>query len=190
MALSVNFFIEKIGALAEIAQKTTKIGPGDLNYRTLVPIFLVFVLGIISFTIGRSRAIASLLSLYIASFLFFRLPYVAQIEGLAPKIPYYAVDLILFFVLFVISYIALSRILPPHKHSKQESSFGHIILLFIAQLTALAVVLVDFLPQEIISQAHSSLGLYSQNKIALFIGAIFPLAVIFFLKTKLRRNGV
>lgn len=160
----------------------TNIGSGP---GWLFGVFGAVALSLYGLSLGRTRAVLSLLSLYVAFVVIKLFPYLDKVgqminrhfEEYWLKIGVFLTAYVLIFLIFNFSFIR------KRLASTDFSLFG-IILISILQLGFLASIIFSLLPKEIALKWSHGLYDYFATQQALFIWAVVPLPVLLFLKQK------
>ena len=134
-------------------------------------------------SIGRTRAVLSLLSIYVA-FVFDRIfPYAEEVNKvLGGSFEEYWVRLGLFLAAYLIILLILNFSFIRRRISSGEYSLFGIVILSILQLGFLASIIFNILPESLTSQWLPGLNNYFSTPTALFFWAIAPLLVLLFIK--------
>ena len=142
-------------------------------------------LSLYGLSLGRTRAVMSLLAVYVA-FTFERLfPYFQEIQkmisgGVAEywvRISYFLAAYILVFVIFNFSFLR-------KRFSSSEFSLFGILLISLLQLGFVSSVIFSYLPHELALKWSFGFYDYLGTPQALFFWAIAPLPALFFLRGK------
>lgn len=140
---------------------------------------------IFGISIGKTRAIMSLFSIYV-TFVFDRLfPYFDKIQNIAGNsIEPYWIRAGIFILVYVAVFIIFNFSILRKRLSSTEFSLFGVVLLSLLQLGLLISILISFLPQELAEKWSFGFYNYFAVKPALFIWAISPLPVLLFFKQK------
>ena len=152
------------------------LGSGNIFGVLALVCVLLFVL-----SIGRTRTLVSLLSVYVAFVLQAMFPYFGWLQKNATSIttdlPLLRVGLLL--VAYVGSFLLLNRSVLKGRFNQNEASFVSVILMGLAQLGFLASIILNLAP----AQQHylpTSVLPYIANQKALFYWAMAPLLYLLF----------
>ncbi len=166
--------IENLPNLASISS----LGPG-----WLLGAFGTVAVSLFSLSIGRTRAVISLLSIYVAFAFNMIFPYSDEVNNIiGSSLEEYWIRL----GIFLIAYIAVFAIfnfsfLRKRISSSEYSLFGIIILSFL-QVGFLVSVVFNILPEELILKWMPSFSNYFSTPTALFFWAFAPLPGLLFIK--------
>ena len=154
----------------------------------LVILFFIFVVFLVGFTLGRTRMLLALVSIYAAAFIENRFTYFDAVRGYfnppAGGVPEYWVHIGLFIALYVIVFNILNRSILKHRLAVKEASVLAISLEAILIVGLLASIIVAYLPTDQLKFLPADLLKYFSTKNAQFIWAILPLVAALFLRGK------
>jgi len=153
--------------------------------RWLFGIFGVVALSLYGLSLGRTRAILSLLSLYSAFVIIKLFPYFEKIEDLIGKeVEAYWIKLGIFLTAFIIIFVIFSFSFLSKRMASSEFSLFWIILISIIQFGFLISIVLSLLPEEIATAWSFGFYNYFGTSTALFVWAISPLPVLIFIRKK------
>lgn len=154
------------------------VGPG-----WLFGVFGALALSLFSLSIGRTKVVISLLSIYIA-FAFERLfPYIDNLGSLsAGKIEIHWFQIGLFVIAYLIAFLIFNLSFIRKRVSSQDYSLFGILVLSIAQFGFLASIVLNMLPKEIALQWSFGFHNYFVTSTALFFWALTPLPILAFIR--------
>jgi len=150
----------------------------------LIVAFVAFAIFVIGFTLGRSKLLLSILSIYTAYFLEVNFRYIDSIQNISGTLPYYYLHIGLFVILFASVFYVFSRSVLKNRITLKDASLVVIIILSFINAGLFLSVLSSYLPrigEQIIPDAAMS---FFGSKNALFIWALLSLIVIYFMKGK------
>ncbi|MBI2676969.1 MAG: hypothetical protein HYX21_03450 [Candidatus Yanofskybacteria bacterium] len=160
------------------------------NMDVLVALFLLVVIFLVAFSLGKTKILLAIVSTYIALFLLAIFPFVFQIEkffgdwfGLSAV---FWTRLSVFVLFFAVSLAILNKSILKPRMSMQESSPFSILFLSILESGFLVSALMAFSD----SASQSKLGLspwllaYFGTPTSQFIWAVLPLLALVFLRRK------
>lgn len=159
----------------------------QLRYDWLVIFFFIFVVVIVALSLGRTRMLLALLSLYVAAFLesqFIWLDKLKEIEFFQGK-PGFWLHIALFFVMYFIVFGILNRSILKPRLSMAEASIFSVLAIAFFEIGFLATITLNYFPPELLGRVPSRLVPYFATKTALFTWAV--LAMLFLLT--FRRKG-
>jgi len=168
---------------------------GGFNFQrpdvsTLAGLFLVVVIFLLAFSLGKTKILLAIVSTYIALFLLYIFPFVFQIEklfgGWFGLSAVFWVRLSVFIVFFALSLAILNKSILKPRMSMQESSPFSILFLSILESGFLVSALMTFLDSASQSKLSFSPWLltYFGTQNAQFIWAVLPLLALVFLRRK------
>ncbi len=159
-------------------------------------LFFVVVVFLVAFSLGKTRILLAVLSVYIAGFLEFIFPFNSKIQpffvksdwlGLAPA---FWLNLSVFLIIFLISLAILNRSILKPKMSLQESSPFTILFLSILVSGFLTSLIFSYLLASLPAKSNFLATLspwllkYFATKNAQFVWAVLPLLAMMFLRRK------
>ena len=144
----------------------------------LILIF-VFLYGI---TIGRTRAVLSLLAVYAAYVLTVAFPFTDYFRGLAgSRIPDYLTPLILF-ISFYVSVLLILNIAVKNRFSIGDVVPWQVFIISVFQVGLIVAILIHFLPAEKLPGSLDPVKPYIATGKALFMWAACGLAILPFMR--------
>lgn len=153
-------------------------GPG-----WLFGIFGAIALSLFGLSVGRTKAVISLFSVYIA-FAFEKLfPYLNSLSGLLEgKIETHWLRIGLFLGSYLAIFIIFSLSFIRKRISSQDYSLFGILILSVVQLGFLASIILNILPQDLAIQWSFGFYNYFANSTALFFWALAPLPIMMLIR--------
>lgn len=142
-------------------------------------------LSLFGLSVGRTRSVISLLSIYVA-FAFDRIfPFLKDIHKLSGNnIEIYWLRLGLFFTIYLTVFIIFNHSFIKKRISAHEYSLFWIFILSFIQLGFIISIIINIVPPEIVSNWQLGFYDYFSTQKALFFWAIIPLPVIFMMGKK------
>lgn len=156
----------------------------SLNYSWLIVFFFVFAILLIAITLGKSRMLLALLSLYIAAFLETHFSYFDKLRQAIKTVPDYWFHFGLFLLIYFVTFGILNRSALKHRLTLSESSIFAIMLIAIVEIGFLAAILTSYLPPETLRQVPASIISFFATKNAQFWWALVSLATLLLSKKK------
>ena len=155
----------------------------DLSPATLfVGLVLVFMM-IYGLSLGRTKALISLLSIYVALAFDAAFPYLGQIHGALPvKIELYTARIIVFMLVYLLVFAILNNSFAKGRLTLKESSIISVSIISLAQIGLLVAVITNIIPDNIIEKMPRYLSAYFATKGALFIWIVVPIILLIFLR--------
>lgn len=148
----------------------------------LVVLFFIFVIFLVGFTLGRTRMLLALVSIYMAAFIEPLFPYFGQLKTYFKTVPDYWLRVGLFLALYLIVFGILNRSILKHRLSLKETSIFGVGVLAISQVGLLASIIVTYLPAGVLVAGDAKALKYFTTKNAQFVWAILPLVLALFLR--------
>lgn len=161
-----------------------------LRYGWLVAFFFVFAILLIALSLGKSRMLLALLSLYVAVFLESHFVYFDKLRGVIKNIPDYWLHFGLFLLIYVIVFGILNRSVLKHRLTLAESSIFAAMLIALVEIGFLSTILFSYFPPEFLKQVPSSIIPFFATKNAQFWWALVSLAALLLSKKKKEHSGI
>lgn len=144
-------------------------------------LFLVFLL-VWGLSLGRTRSVISLLSIYVAFSLERLFPYFEELKNAAKfSFEEYYLRIGLFLAAFIVVFLVFNYSFIRRKFSSADFSLFSILLIGFFQVGLLASIIASFLPPELtlklLGPAYSFIG----TPEALFLWSVVPIAALLFL---------
>ena len=168
--------------LASLSGLNFDLGPESL-FGLLVVVFLLLY----GLSLGRTRALMSLLSIYIAYVLQATFPYFSELHQAVRFSPEMYMTRIALFLLFHITIFAiLNRSLVKHHLTMKEFSIFWVSLISLLQLVILASIILNFIPKDQITMLPQSLlGLFAEQR-SLFFWLTAPVLILIAMRKEKR----
>lgn len=170
--------------LIDVSRLAPLSGAGDAlrEPRGLFVLLALVVLVLYGLSVGKTRALASLLSIYVAYVLTVLFPFFERLRGYLPERAQPAAAALVFLCLYVLTFLALSRATVRGRLSLGEISLPKVIIISIIQLGLLASILLSLLPPEFAERGFGPLGRYIAGQYALWGWAVVSLAILPFMR--------
>lgn len=172
-------FIPNFENLSSISFPTS-FGPG-----WLLGAFGAVALSVYGLSVGRTKAVLSLLSLYVAFVIIQLFPYLEKVDQITDK-PFeeYWLKIGVFLAAYIVIFLIFNFSFIRKRLSLAEFSLFGIILISLLQLGFLASIIFSLLPKELATTWSFGFYNYFATKQAFFLWAVAPLPVLLFLKQK------
>ncbi len=167
-----------------IKKFTGDVGASGVHYDWLVIFFFVFVVLIVALSLGRSRMLLALLSIYAAYFIESRFLYFDKLRELFKNLPDYWLHISLFLLIYIIVFVILNRSSLKHRLTLAESSIFAVVLIAIIEMGFLATILISYFPAEWLNKIPPKLIPYFATEKAHFWWAAVPVLALIFSKRK------
>ena len=134
-------------------------------------------------SMGRTKAVVSLLSIYVA-FVFDRIfPYSKEVNNIiGSSLDNYWIRIGIFLLAYIIVFAVFNSSFIRRRISSNEYSLFGIMVLSFLQLGFLASIIFNILPRELVLKWTFGFHNYFSTPIALFFWALAPLPVLLFIK--------
>lgn len=187
----IKKFTGDVGNPGVPAEALAKAG---VHYDWLIIFFFIFVILIVALSLGKSRMLLALLSLYAASFLETNFLYFDKLRGLFSAIggsasgrknlPDYWLHIGLFLLIYVVVFAIMNRSFLKHRLTLAETSIFAVVLVAIVEMGFLATILISYFPNELLQKIPPKLLTYFATKNAHFWWAVVPVLALLFSKKK------
>lgn len=145
---------------------------------------LVFVL-LYCLSLGRTRALISLLSIYIAFVFQYTFPYYSNIfESVTFTQDPGLIRVGIFLLIYVAAFFILNRSLLKSRLSLDETSIFWVLIISVLQLGLLSSIILNTIPTLALPGVPTAFINYLATSQALFYWATVPLIVLLFIKSK------
>lgn len=147
-----------------------------------VGLVLIFML-IYGLSLGRTKALISLLSIYVALAFDAGFPYLGKLHELLPvSRELYTTRLAIFLLVYLTVFAILNNSFAKGRLNLKESSIISVAVISLAQIGLLIAVITNIIPDEIIKKMPQYLSAYFGTKQALFYWIILPIVLLIFLR--------
>lgn len=156
------------------------LGPSGL----FVLLGLIFLL-LYGLSLGRTRALVSLLGIYIAYAIMSVFPYLDRLhESIIISSELYVTRVGLFLVVYVIVFAILNRSLVKSRLTLKDASFFSVSITSVLQLVLLITIITNIIPSSVLMVSGNLSGLveYFSTNEALFYWFLAPIIVLLFMK--------
>lgn len=162
------------------------VGPTTL----FVGLFLVFLV-LYGLSLGRTKALISLLGIYVALAFDAAFPYLQQLHdmiGVTKEI--YTTRVVLLLIVYLLVFTILNKSFANKRLTLNDSSIISVSVISLAQIGLLIAVITNIIPDEIINNLPKYLSAYFATKEALFFWIIIPIIILLFLKKSKRKYSI
>src|SRR3989344_3213064 len=163
----------------------------DLSPTTLFTALVLVFMIIYGLSLGRTKALISLLSIYVALAFDATFPYLEKLYTLLPVTEemYYSVRVTLFLLIYLLVFIILSNSFARSRFTLKESSVISVGVISLAQIGLLIAVITNIIPDKIIERMPEYLSAYFATKEALFFWIVIPILLLIFIRKGKRKNA-
>lgn len=173
----IRSFIPSLENLPNLAS-ISSFGPG-----WLFGAFGTVAISLFSLSIGRTRAVISLLSIYVAFAFNMLFPYSEEISNIiGSSLEEYWIRLGIFLIAYITVFVIFNFSFIRKRISSSEYSLFGIIILSFFQVGFLVSVIFNILPEELILKWVPGFSNYFSTPTALFFWAFAPLPGLLFIK--------
>ena len=177
--------MDKLANLIDVSRLQQLAGAGEAlrQPRGLFFVMVMIVLVLYGLSVGRTKALVSLLSIYVAYTLTVLFPFLGTLSGrLSDQIrPVAAV--LLFLATYVVVFLLLSNSAMRHRMTLGEISILQVLLISVVQMGLLASIATSLVPPQLAERAFGSLLPYIAGQRALWLWAAASVAILPFLRT-------
>src|SRR3989338_7145930 len=165
--------------------KNLNLGPTTL----FVGLALVFLI-LYGLSLGKTKALISLLGIYVALAFDAAFPYLQELHDLVGIIKeMYTTRVILLLVIYLLVFAILNKSFASKRLTLNDSSIISVSVISLAQIGLLIAVITNIIPDEIVDNLPEYLSAYFATKEALFFWIIIPMLILIFLKKGKRKNS-
>lgn len=156
----------------------------DLGPTALFGLLALVIVLLFALSLGRTRVLISLLSVYVAFTLQAIFPFFSKLQGMigfaAKDLP--TLRVIVFLLVYLVVFVLLNRSVFKNRFSIGESAFISVFLMALIQLGLLISIILNLAPKfyGIDQQLPKFLSAYLAGQRALFSWSVLPLIVLLF----------
>ena len=162
------------------------IGPTTL----FVGLGLVFLI-LYGLSLGKTKALISLLGIYVALAFDAAFPYLEQLHDLVGFTEdVYSTRIVVFMLIYLLTFAILNNSFAKSRFTMKESSVVSVGVISLAQIGLLVAIITNIIPDEIIQKLPEYLSAYFSTKEALFFWIVIPIILLIFLRKGKRKNAV
>ncbi|OGN03687.1 MAG: hypothetical protein A2655_04010 [Candidatus Yanofskybacteria bacterium RIFCSPHIGHO2_01_FULL_43_42] len=155
-----------------------------------VGLILVFLI-IYGLSLGRTKALISLLGIYVALAFDAAFPYLGQLHDALPiEVEIYAIRLTVFMLMYLLTFAILNKSFASKRLALKDSSIISVSVISLTQIGLLMAVITNIIPDEIIEKMPEYLSAYFSTKEALFFWIVIPILLLVFMRKGKRKNSV
>lgn len=177
---TIKFLIPNLESLASISSLGGGLGRG-----WLLGAFGTVAISLYGLSLGRTRAILSLLGIYVA-FAFIQLfPYLEDFNRIIGRpVELHWLKTLIFLTAYAVAFFILNFSLIKRRLSSTEFSLFGVVLISLLQLGFIVSIILSFLPGSVGAAWLPTFHYFFDSRQALFFWAIAPLPVLLFIKRK------
>ncbi len=157
------------------------------NPRGLFALLALVVLVLYGLSVGKTKALVSLLSVYVAYVLTVLFPFLPWLSGqitLPENAP--ILELLVFFAFYLATFLLLSHSMLRHRLTLGEMSMLKVIIISIVQLGLLSSIAISLLPDDFAVHSFGFAYPYLAGKLALWLWALASLCILPFVRASAR----
>lgn len=162
----------------------------DMGPTTLfVGLALVF-LTLYGLSLGKTKALVSLLGIYVALAFDAAFPYLGRLHdlvGMTEEI--YTTRIIVFMAVYLLVFAILNNSFASKRLTLKDSSIISVSVISLAQIGLLVAVITNIIPDEVIDKLPEYLSAYFATKEVLFLWVVVPILLLIFFKKGKRKNS-
>ena len=162
------------------------LGQFSFGPTTLFGVLALVFLLLYGLSLGRTRALISLLGIYIAYAIMSVFPYLDwlhELINISPEL--YVTRVVLFLFVYVAVFLILNKSLVKNRLTIKEASFFAVSVISVLQLVLLITIITNIVPVSVF-KVSNNLTQYFATHEALFYWFIVPIVVISFMKKEKR----
>ncbi len=183
-----NLFSQFLGYVADfgtfVGGLLANFETAKTNYNWIVILFFLVVVFLVGFTLGRSRLLLSLLSIYIAAFIETHFIYFSNITVYFKQIDDYWLHVALFLLFYAAIFTILNLSVLKSRLTIKDTSFLSISVLAILKVGFLLSIIVSYIPIKNGYELPASIFQYFGTPTAQFFWAVLPIVAAVFLRGK------
>jgi len=181
IAIYVTDFAEWLQQFAGLDSKMP-----DIGYNGLVIVFVVFIVLLVGFSLGKSRMLLALVSLYVAAFISSRFIFSDELQGALEssglELQRFMIHLGFFIIVYAAVILILGHSFLKTKLTLSEASTMTVIFLGLLSVGFLASVLVGYIPENSVLPIPENTVRYFGTPTAQFVWALLPIIGVLFMK--------
>lgn len=152
------------------------------TWDVVILLFIIISVLVYSFTLGRDRIVAILISTYLALAVTTNLPFMDQLTALINKFGVFSFQVSAFLVVFAVLFFFLSRSSLTQSLSSLSGSWWQVILFSLLQVGLLASIILSFLPAPAIAHLSAFTQLIFLSDLGRFCWITLPILALVFIK--------
>ncbi len=155
-----------------------------------VGLILVFMV-LYGLSLGRTKALISLLGIYVALAFDAAFPYLEKLHGwvgLTEEI--YTTRIVVFTLVYLIVFAILNNSFAKGRLTLKETSIISVGVISLAQIGLLVAVITNIIPDKVVDNMPEYLSAYFASKEALFYWIIIPVLLLIFIRKGKRKKSV
>lgn len=154
----------------------------------LFAMLAVVVLVLYGLSVGRTRALVSLLSIYVAYMLTVLFPFLPWIAGKLPEASSSLGAVGLFIVLYALTFVILSQSMLKGRLTLGEISLWQVLIISVVQIGLLASICVSLIPTASGEQLLGPMYRWFGGQRALWAWAVASLLIVPFMRSRRSRD--
>ena len=181
------FIIEKLLESFQLltANLTNLTGISSFGPGWLFGAFSAVAVSLYGLSLGKTKAVVSLISIYIAFTLISLFPYLDKIDQITNNsFALYWLEIGIFLAAYIIIFLVFNFSFIRKKLSATEFSLFGVVLISLLQLVFLISIIFSMFPEPLALKLSFSAYNYLATQQALFFWAVAPLLVLLFFKNK------
>lgn len=155
-----------------------------------IGLILVFLI-IYGLSLGKTKALISLLGIYVALAFDATFPYLEQLYNMLPiQMEIYTARIVVFTLVYLLVFAILNNSFARGRLTLKDSSIISVSVISLSQIGLLIAVITNIIPDEIIEKMPEYLSAYFATKQALFYWIIIPILLLLFMRRGKRKNSI
>lgn len=182
--------ISRLANLVNVSRLQNLSGAGEVLHHPniLFAVIIGAILILYGLSVGRTRALVSLLALYAAYTLTILFPFLDWAQTNLPETFQPATAVAVFIGLYLLSFLIISRAVARHRLSAGELSLSGVAGISLVQLGLMAAMAVSLLPPDLAQHYFGPTVKFLGGSYALFIWAAAALVAVLLLRVRHRRD--
>lgn len=156
------------------------------NPKGLLALLGVVLVVLYGLSVGRTKAMVSLLAIYVAYMLTVLFPFLGRVQGMVPEQYRVLTAVGIFLVLYVATFLLLSHSMLRFRLSSGEISIVQVVVISIVQIGLLTCITLSLIPADAGERIAGQAWKYFGTDLALWCWAAASLAILPFMKARRR----
>ena len=180
----VYSFVENLnfGNISNVLAVPAQLARFSLNSQSLIGLLVLIIVILWGFSLGRTRALVSLLGIYIAFVVEEAFPYLDSIYYYVGDFPEYWMKSAIFLGMYIIVFLILNHSFIKKRFTSAEFSVFGVFFISILQIGLLLSIFASFLTPELATSLLGNFEVFFASDAALFWWAVLPIPMLLFMK--------
>lgn len=152
------------------------------TWDVVILLFIIISVLVYSFTLGRDRIVALLISTYLALAVVTNLPYMDRISEIINQTSLGSLQLPAFIIVFILLFIFLSRSSLLQGMSSLAGGWWQVILFSLLQVGLLVSIILSFLPENLFNRLSPFTQIVFTGDLGRFCWIVLPILALIFIR--------